>query len=524
MKRRHGIRRGLALTIAIGLAGSVAAAPVAASAGRTGQVEWGACPAPIAAAAPTVQCGNVTVPLNYRDPDGTQIDLMVSRIPSTNPQKRRGVLLLNPGGPGGSALTMPHDLINLGIPASVTDAYDLIGMDVRGVGYSSPVDCGFTDDQGYPGNVPPWAEDDAAVVEQAAAARAVAEQCAANDTGGRMTHISTANTARDLDRIRVALGERKASFFGLSYGSALGAAYASMFPDTTDRVIIDSNTGDTALTRAGMRRFGLGFEQAFPGFARWAAARHSSYGLGRTPAQIRATYFALAERLDDQPLPSFDGRAFRLNTFVSLYNESSYPLLARTWQEVKNSGAATTTAPQPAAAPSPYSNFYSAFLAVNCNDSDWPSNVRAYRRSVAEDREKYPMFGAASANINPCAFWSLGPSEPQVAVNDDGPANILVMQNRRDAATPLRGGQIIRAKFAHRSRLVTVDENQHGVYVYDDNPCAFNIGTAWLVDGVLPPDTNCAASTRSGLNLDREGEQRRADTLRKRPPGMVTVN
>ncbi|WP_250007857.1 alpha/beta fold hydrolase [Actinoplanes sp. M2I2] len=523
MNRRNGIRRGLALTVAVALTGSLAAAPAAAVGGSTGQVEWGACPDPIAAAAPTVECGTVTVPLDYRDPDGTQIDLMVSRIASTNPAKRRGVLLLNPGGPGGSALTMPHDLVTLGVPASVTDAYDLIGMDPRGVGYSARVDCGFTDEQAYPGNVPPWAEDDAAVREQAAVARAVAEQCAAHDTEGRMAHISTANTARDLDRIRASLGEQKASFLGLSYGSALGAAYASMFPDTTDRVIIDSNTGDTALTRAGLRRFGLGFEQAFPGFARWVAARHTSYGLGRTPSQVRATYFALAERLDEQPLPYVDGRAFRLNTFAALYNESSYPAMARAWQQVKGAGAVTSGV-RPAATPSPYSNFFSAFLAVTCNDSEWPSNVGAYRRSVAEDREKYPMFGAASANINPCAFWSLGPTEPQVAVNDDGPANILILQNRRDAATPLRGGQIIRAKFADRSRLVTVDENQHGVYVYDDNPCALNIGTAWLVDGVLPPDTNCAASQRSGLNLDREGEQRRAETLRKRPLGTVTTN
>ncbi|MEV4345117.1 alpha/beta fold hydrolase [Actinoplanes sp. NPDC049596] len=462
----------------------------------------------------------MTVPLDYRDPDGTQIDLMLSRIASANPQKRRGVLLLNPGGPGGSGLTMPNDLLDLGVPASVTDAYDLIGMDPRGVGYSARVDCGFTDDQDYPGNVPPWAENDAAVLEQAAAARAVAEQCAAHDAEGRMAHISTANTARDLDRIRAALGERKASFLGYSYGSALGAAYASMFPDTTDRVVIDSNPGDTALTRAGVRRFGLGFEQAFPDFARWAAARHSSYGLGRTPGQVRATYFALAERLDEQPLPFMDGGDFRVNTFASLYNESSYPALARNWQEVKAAGAVTAGV-RPAAAPSPYSNFFSAFLAVTCNDSDWPSNVGVYRRSVAEDREKYPMFGAASANINPCAFWSRGPTEPQVAVDDDGPANILILQNRRDAATPLRGGQIIRAKFAHRSRLVTVDENQHGVYVFDDNPCALNIGTAWLVDGVLPPDTSCSASTRSGLNLDRAGEQRRSETLRKHP---LTVN
>jgi pimeloyl-ACP methyl ester carboxylesterase len=454
---------------------------------------WGACPDEIAAGSPTLQCATVPVPLDYRNPSGTQIDLMVSRVPSTNPQKRRGVLLLNPGGPGQTGLTMPSRLAELGIPNSVLDAYDLIGMDNRGVGYSAPVDCGFTLEQGYPGNIPPWAGDAAAVVEDARAAKAVAGQCAATDTEGRLAHISTANTARDLDRIRAALGEEKASFLGYSYGSALGAAYASMFPGTSDRVIIDSNLGDTALTRAGLRRFGLGAEQAFPDFAEWAAQRHPAYGLGRTPERVRKTYFALADRLDRTPVPGLDGRTFRLLTYGSLYGETSYAPLAQLWQALKVTDAAAVQRLRAQA--SPNSNFFSAFLAVTCNDTEWPSDVRAYQRSVAEDRAKYPIFGAASANINPCAFWPVGPAEPRVEINDDGPANVLILQNRRDVATPLRGGQIIRKKFAVRSRLVTVDDNRHGVYVYGGNPCALNIGTAWLVDGELPKDTNCEAST-----------------------------
>lgn len=504
MERMRGVNAGLALTVTIGLAGALAAVPVATAAQGPGAgvPAWNACPAKVAATSPAIECTTVPVPLDYRNPAGTTISLTISRIASVSPQKRRGVLLLNPGGPGVAGLDMPAQLVNRGIPASVLDAYDLIGMDTRGIGHSAPVDCAFTVEQGYPGNVPPWAEDAATVAADARAARSVAEQCAANDTDGRMAHISTANTARDLDRIRMALGEGKASYFGGSYGSALGAAYASMFPATTDRVIIDSNLGDTALTRAALRRFGLGAELAFPGFTRWAAQRHTAYGLGRTPQEVRNTYFAIGERLDREPIPGLDGRDFRRNTFLGLYNDTTYPLLAQLWQALKTSDEAavkrlTTTGgglPAPYGQPVPHSNAFSAFLAVTCNDSDWAGSVESYQRSVAEDRKRYPVFGAASGNINACAFWSLGPSEPKVKINDRGPANILIMQNRRDAATPLQGGQIFRRAFAGRSRLVTVDDNRHGVYVYGGNACALGVGTAWLVDGKLPRDTDCPAS------------------------------
>ena len=509
-RRRHRPRPG-----ASGLAGSLAAPPAAAAAADP--FEWGACPAEVAAVAPLLQCGTVTVPLDYAEPDGRTIDVAVSRMASANPEKRRGILLTNPGGPGGSGLSLPNDMVNLGAPNSLLEAYDVIGVDPRGVGLSSPVDCKFTTDSPYLGNVPPWAGDDADVVEAAAVAKSVAEQCAANDTDGLMAHMSTANTARDLDSIRAALGEEKASFFGLSYGSALGAAYASMFPDTTDRVIVDSNTGSTALDRPAMRRFGLGAEQAWPDFAKWVADRDTAYGLGSTPAEVRETYFRLAEGLDENPVAGFDGKLFRAATFGTLYNEARYAVTAQGWQAIDDSDAAGIASWTTAAAPSPNSNFFSSFLAVTCNDSEWPSDLKAYQRSSAQDREKYPLFGGASGNIVPCAFWDLGPSEPQVAINDDGPANILIMQNQRDAATPLRGGQIFRKEFANRSRLVTVDANQHGVYIFDDNPCALNVGTAWLVDGELPAqDVKCKAATRSGLSLDSEGRQKRAETLRNR--------
>jgi pimeloyl-ACP methyl ester carboxylesterase len=126
------------------------------------------------------------------------------------------------------------------------------------------------------------------------------------------------------------------------------------------------------------------------------------------------------------------------------------------------------------------------FLAVTCNDVNWPEDLATYRRGVAEDRQRYPMFGAATANVTPCAYWKHEPSEPPVKVDDQGPADVLMLQNRRDPVTPAVNAELLRQKFGQRARLVTVDDSGHGVYVLGGNACALNLTTAYLVDGKLP--------------------------------------
>ncbi|MEV0250546.1 alpha/beta hydrolase [Nocardia sp. NPDC050712] len=457
---------------------------------------WGACPAEVAADAPQLQCGTVQVPLDYADPDGPQIEVEISRLASTKPEQRRGVLLLHPGGPGGSGLALANLLVSKGLPSSVLDSYDLIGMDTRGIGRSAPVSCRFTNDQEYYGNIPPYAPDDATVTTQATLAREVAERCAAGAGDGRLAQLSTANMARDLDQIRAALGERKASYLGYSYGSALGAAYAAMFPDSTDRIVLDSNIGDTHLDRDGLRRYAMGMELAFPDFAKWVAERHEVYGLGRTPEEVRQRYLTLAGQLDKAPVAGVDGAVFRLSTFVALYSPGSYDQAARAWMSLQGTGEA---APEPAppaepSAASPHDNTWSVFLAVTCNDVEWPHDDATYRRAVTEDRDRYPLYGAASANINPCAYWQHGPAEPPVRISADGPRNVLIVQNQRDPVTPLRGGELLREKFGERSRLVSVDAGGHGVYILGGNPCARDTVTGYLVDGKLPDDTTCPAA------------------------------
>ncbi|QLH24928.1 alpha/beta hydrolase [Streptomyces sp. Rer75] len=507
MKRRCSIGRYAALVTAVlGLSGSLVAAPAVADGPRAPQVRWGTCPEDVVAeAAPTeLRCATVSVPVDYADPGSARIDLMISRLASARPDKRRGTLMLNPGGPGGSGLALPALLVARGVPADVLDRYDLIGMDTRGIGHSAPVRCGFTPDGPYFANIPPYAADDAAVTARAKVAEQVAEQCARHDRNGLLRHVTTANTARDLDRIRAALGEEKTSYLGYSYGTALGAAYASMFPERSDRIVLDSNIGDTHLDRDGLRRYALGTEQSFPDFAAWAAARHDSYGLGRTPAQVRRTYVTLAERLDKAPVAGFDGSLLRQYTFGNLFKKTQYPKLAQQWQALAggDATAARRLLPQNATAgevPSSFDNALSVFLAVTCNDIKWPENVDTYRHGVAKDRERYPLFGAATANITPCAFWPYAPAEPPVAVDDDGPRNVLLVQNLRDPATPHQGGKMLRRKFADRSRLLSVDDTGHGAYVLGDNPCTLNTTTRYLVEGTMPEkDTLCRAAPMVG--------------------------
>lgn len=455
------------------LAPLVPGLPAAAAPGVT----WGPCP-DVGGPVPGLECTTIAVPLDYRHPTGKQIELAVSRLPSTNPAKRRGVLLTNPGGPGGPGLSLPVALVNLGLPASVRETYDVIGFDPRGIGYSTTVSCALPPELQV-NNVPPYARDAADVRTQAAHARDVAGRCAASQDAGLLPYITTANTARDMDRIRVALGERRISYYGISYGTYLGAVYTSLFPGRGDRVVLDSSLGPRGLDITASRRFGLGFQLRFPDFAAWVAAREDTYHLGATPAAVTAKYFELAGRLDRTPVQGIDGPTFRVLTFSGLYSDADFPPVARIWQ-LLDQGVTTLAYPD-------IENILSAQLSVVCNDNDWPSSVRVYQRNVAVDRIRYPMFGAAAANIWACAFWT-DPVEPPVRIGTTNQgANILVVENLRDPATPLPGAVEMVAALGHRTRFVTVDQGGHGVYLFGSNACGDEVVTRYLADGVRPP-------------------------------------
>ncbi|MFC9256769.1 alpha/beta hydrolase [Amycolatopsis thailandensis] len=478
--------------------------PASASA-AAGALDWEACPD-----APTLQCTTLKVPLDYRNPGGKTIDIAVSKLASTKPAKRRGVMLTNPGGPGGPGLTMPESLRAAGMPASVLDAYDIIGFDPRGIGHSTPVTCDLKPEQ-LVSNVPPYARDAAAVAERATQVAGVAKQCGESKTAGILPYITTANTARDMDRIREALGEKKLSYYGVSYGSYLGAVYSTLFPQRTDRIVLDSVVGPGGLDPSTSRRLAEGFQDRFPDFAKWAAARHASYGLGSTPRQVTAKFYELAAKLDGGAVPGVDGAAFRMGTFGALYSTRSFPTLAQQWQALDGEGVLKQSAQ---AAQIDMGNVLSGQLHVVCNDANWPENVGTYQRNVEKDRVKYPMFGAAGANIWACAYWPSESIEPAVRIGDRGPSNILVVQNLRDPATPLSGAKETRRALGDRARMVSVDDGGHGVWLSSENACGNNAVNRFLVDGKRPAhDTACAADNGGyfgSMSPERRQEREKA--------------
>ncbi|WP_020672421.1 alpha/beta hydrolase [Amycolatopsis nigrescens] len=483
------MRRTLSLALALAFAAAATAIPGVSTAADPMQpdtVRWGPC-----SEKPTssrLECATLEVPLDYRDPDGRQIEIAISRLASEKPAQRRGVLLTNPGGPGITGLGYPVALAGSGLPRQVLDSYDLIGFDPRGVGRSAPVTCELTPEQQARGNLAPYAHTAADVAREAGNARTIAEQCATSPTASMLPHTTTANTARDLDRIRAALGEPKLSYLGASYGSYLGAVYTTMFPERSDRIVLDSNLGPGGYDVTAMRMLARGMEDRFPDFAAFAAA-HPEYGLGTTPEQVTAKFFDLAERLEAKPVQGYDGTLFRGITFDRLYSDANMPLLAEMWQ------ALDTDRPPP---PNPpmvnFENFMAARFNVICGDSRWPGTVREYQRNVAVDRPKYPMLGGSAASIGPCAFWPDERVEPPVQIGDRGPSNVLMVQNERDPGTPLAGAEELRRAFGERARMVTADHGGHGVYPFGPNTCANDAVTAFLTAGQRPSqDLACAA-------------------------------
>jgi pimeloyl-ACP methyl ester carboxylesterase len=481
---------------------TAAAAPSAATTGRGAPV-WGPCPPapPGFPRDPRQECATLAVPLDYRRPAGRTIDIAISRIRTTTPEQRRGILTFNPGGPGGTGLDLPSIVVQVA-PPEVVNRYDLIGFDPRGIGQSTPISCGLGSPD--PTLFLPYPSPDGRIARNVAYARATAAGCAAG-AGDLLPHITTANTARDMDRIRSALGEPKLSYLGISYGTYLGAVFTTLFPHRSDRIVLDSAVDPTIVWRDMWRTWGAAVALRFRDFATFAAANDATYGLGATPAQVRATFDRIVTTLDREPItdPSLpfpiDGNLVREGTRGALYLDEFLPALAAdlaTLKTIVDGSDADGTLPAgllraarswstpTAAVDVPVDNQVSALYAVVCGDAPWPRSIGRHARDVAIDRRIFPRTAGMPANIWPCAFWPHPPVEPPVRVTDRGPRNVLIIQNTRDPATPLVTALGLRRALGSRAVMVTVDQGGHGTYA--TGTCADTITNTFLATGELP--------------------------------------
>lgn len=489
--------------------GSAAGPPRPMAAHEDQRLAWGPCSkAQTELNAAGAQCAKVTVPLDYSAPGKRTLQIAVSRIKATSTSHRRGILLSNPGGPGGSGLA--NTLALRPALKRAAEGYDLIGFDPRFLGESSPLSCAPA---GAPTPPPPSTSPRADFDASVRNARDTARRCQEHgDNAELLPHASSRNVARDMDVIRAALGERKLSYYGISYGADLGAVYTQMFPRRTDRMVIDSSTDPSATQYELFQSSGEPAEEALDTWAAWTARRHSTYGLGRTAAQVRTRVERLLSRAERRPV---DVAGQRLNAPVlrlllkqPIQHAENDPTLAAIVRDLVDAAAGKTVEPGPElaamlellASPGLADSMVGGALFM-CGDGGWPAggwpkDPETYWKNSVRSRATQPVFGPyVNGMIAPCAFWPTEPREPGTAIANDVP--VLMLQARHDNNVPYGGALALHRKLTG-SRLITADIRSHGVYGralegHRPVPCADRAVNAYLRTGALPAhDVTCA--------------------------------
>ncbi|MGW3949463.1 alpha/beta hydrolase [Streptomyces sp. NPDC004752] len=441
------------------------------------------------------RCADVTVPLNYDDPGGRTITVAISRIRATDTAYRVGPLLLNSGGPGGQTLGDPPWVRQA--MRDVGARYDVVGVDPRFVGRSTPLDCHWPTGSWIRGA----GVDRAGFDRMAAFARDLAERCRRYEDSV-LPYATTRNTARDLDVIRAALGERRISYLGYSYGSYLGEVYTTMFPRRLDRMVLDGVIDPGRYSPRLLRGAEAANRHAIEDWAAWAAARDATYGLGRTREAVLAAVDRIqaaaarkplrlgSYRLDDHSVPVI------LLNGLSQDNDEAYGAFARAVRDMNRAAQGRRVDPDPAFADmlkfqltGSESAYGSVQAAILCGDVPAPRDPEVYWRDIRSAPDR--LFGSVAQNIGPCAFWDPPRERPTTVRKDSFPA--LLVNATGDPRTIYEG-----AAAQHRrwpgSRLVTLrGADQHAVFGVFGSACVDGRVNAYLATGRLPAkDVTCA--------------------------------
>ncbi|MEU2512078.1 alpha/beta hydrolase [Streptomyces syringium] len=465
----------------------------AARAAKAG-IDWQVCPPDWDLKNPDYRCGSVTVPVDYAKPDGATIKLSLDRFPSMGtPQERQGALVLNPGGPGASGVTGLLNLTgNRDVWRNVAQAYDLVGFDPRGVGHSAPVSC--VDPQEFakgpkPDPVPDGAADKQRLRDDA---RAYAQGCQEH-SGALLPHMTTANTARDLEVIRAALGEPKLNYLGISYGTYLGAVYGTLFPDHVRRMVVDSVVDPSpAKVWYGMHQAQIpGFERRFADWTTWVAQHDADYHLGDTQAKVRDRWQKLLADAEQHPIGGTVGPSELIDSFQKVvYFDETWAPKAEAWgayEAGRPEKLVEDAGPHLAETKGNITkeNAAAAYTAVNCADSQWPTDWNRWDQDAGRMNAKAPFMAWFSTRQNlPCATWPGTQHAPIEVKGDVKLPPVLLVQNDGDAATPYTGAAELHRRLQGSSLLTVKDAGAHSV-TDARNPCVNDRVDAYLLHGTL---------------------------------------
>ncbi|GLZ41954.1 alpha/beta hydrolase [Actinokineospora sp. NBRC 105648] len=454
------------------------------------------------------QCAEIEVPVDHRDPKGRKLSIAIARRPATS--NRLGTLLVNTGGPGPSRDGVV--LLAAGLPPAPAGApevaahYDLVGVDPRFFGRSNPLECGWPTDR-YLRSAQFASPDRLSFDRSVRVARDLAARC--EPKRNVLPYVSTRDIARDLDMVRAALGERRVSYLGWSYGGYLGAVYLQMFPDHVDRVVLDSTIGPDAQGPALTREAGPATAAALADWARWAARHDEQYNLGRTPDRVLGTVDQINRAAAREPLRVGEYRidASMVPGLLLTVDdtESSYVELSAQVRVLRDAARRLPVTPTPDqaaklalyATPEVIPEFgFSAATANQCADRAAVRDPEAYYRDIQAHRAAEPLYGPLTRDITPCAFWPTRPVEPPTSFTTGHPA--LLVGAAGDPVTPYPGQRAMRHALPG-SRMITLDSAfRHGVYLFDANPCVDDSVNGYLLGGALPDADRTCARTSPG--------------------------
>ncbi|MBT0773389.1 alpha/beta fold hydrolase [Kineosporia sp. J2-2] len=449
------------------------------------------------------RCAFVKVPLDYGKPRGKTIQLAVSRVRHTAKKSAyQGVVLLNPGGPGASGLGL--STFGAIFEEKVSAAYDWIGFDPRGVGSSRPaLSC---DGDYFSYDRPPYVPGSRAV-EKAwlARARGYAEDCA--EAGGELLdHVTTADSARDLEVIRKALGRKKINFIGLSWGSYLGQVYSTMYPHRMRRAVLNGVVNPEKVWYRSNLDQDLAFDRNLGVFFGWVAAHHGTYRLGKTAKAVRKRYYQQVKALDRKAAGGQIGGDEWTDIFLSAgYGTSSWSDLARLFSGWVNNGH---WKPLKARFDSTYSqddgsdNDYANYLATVCTDAPWPRDWAIWRRDNTVMHSRAPFMTWSNAWYNaPCRYWE-GRAGTRVDVTGRLSSSMLLINETRDAATPYPGALEVRSRFPKSVLIEVTGGLAHSVDLLNDNDCVDGVVDRYLLTGKLPKRVKGRTSDKQCAALD----------------------
>ncbi len=443
------------------------------------------------------QCANIKVPTDYAHPEAGSIVLAAIRLPARSGKK--GSILVNPGGPGASGYDFVKDAARTHFTAKLRAGFDMVGFDPRGVKRSAPVTCLSDSERDAAREKVYRYNTDAGLQSAIADNKEVIAECVAK-SGPALAHIDTVSSAKDMDILRAVLGDAKLNYLGYSYGTALGATYAELFPDNVGRLVLDGAL-NLALNYEDLTAQQVdAFEKALRRYVEDCLGQANcpmSGSVDEAMGQIRE----LVAAVEAHPERATDGRLVTGPTLVSglytpLYDDSSWPALTEALGAAFDGDVSLMLRIADIGADRNPDGTYNsntgfAFNAINCLDYPMVTDTAGMRAEAEHLTKLAPTFGPyfAYGGLN-CRDWPFKPAGSPAPAKYSGQSPIVVIGTTGDPATPLPWAEAMRKQLGNAS-LVTWKGEGHTAYGRS-NRCVSTAVDDYFLDGKLPADgTHC---------------------------------